>query len=79
MKGIRDQDDLAEAKSLLLEMEASPAFITKSAYRANAELWPKHRISFIDLHIEYLCAHPQVSTKDYLSNLRLKLRKTTNI
>lgn len=76
MKGLRDQDDLATARDVLIKMEANPAFITESAYRANSELWPKHRISFIDVHIEYLRANPQVPVKDYLSNLRLKLRRT---
>jgi hypothetical protein len=76
MKGLRDQNDLATARDVLIKMEANPAFITESAYRANSELWPKHRISFIDVHIEYLRANPQVPVKDYLSNLRLKLRRT---
>lgn len=70
---------MAEAKSVLMIMEADPAFITESAYRANTELWPKHRISFIDAHMEYLQTHPQVSTKDYISNLRLKLRKSKTV
>lgn len=79
MKSVRDQEELAEAKSVLLIMEADPAFITESAYRANTELWPKHRMSFIDVHMEYLRTHPQISTKDYISNLRLKLRRTKTV
>ncbi len=76
MKVIRDETELIEAKAVLRRMEADPSFITESAYRANAERWPEHRISFIDIHMEYLNTHPQISTKDYISNLRLKLRKT---
>ncbi|HYF96718.1 MAG TPA: hypothetical protein VD947_01630 [Patescibacteria group bacterium] len=76
MKTIRAEVDLAEAKSLLLQMEADSSFVTQSAYRANIERWPKNRISFIDIHMEYLRTHPQISIKDYISNLRLKLRKT---
>ena len=76
MKTVRNEAELEEARSVLLKMEADPSFITESAYRANAERWPKHRISFIDLHMEYLNIHQQISTKDYIANLRLKLRKT---
>lgn len=76
MKTIRDEVELAQARDILKRMEADPSFITKPAYRANTEKWPKHRISFIEIHMEYLNAYPQISTKDYISNLRLKLRKT---
>lgn len=76
MKAVRSEEEVAQAKDMLLKMEADPAFITKPAYRANADLWPKHRISFIEIHLEYLHNNPQISTKDYISNLRLKLRKT---
>ena len=76
MKVTRNEVELTEAKTVLLQMEADPAFVTESAYRANIERWPKNRIPFIDIHMEYLNAHPQISTKDYISNLRLKLRKT---
>ena len=76
MKTIRAEIDLAEAKALLLQMEADSSFVTESAYSSNVERWPKNRISYIDIHMEYLRTHPQISTKDYISNLRLKLRKT---
>lgn len=75
MKTIRGEDEIANAKALLLKMKADPAFITDSAYRANTALWPKHRIPFVEVHLEYLHNNPQISTKDYISNLRLKLRK----
>lgn len=76
MKATRDEVDLEEARELLLKMESSPSYITESAYRANAELWPKNRMPFIEVHLEYLRSYPQISTKDYISNLRLKLRRT---
>lgn len=76
MKVVRSEEELAEARAILVHMEADPAFITQPAYRANAERWPDHSISFIDIHMEYLGIHPEISTKNYISNLRLKLRKT---
>lgn len=56
-------------------MQGDPSLVTKSAYRANAELWPGNRISFIDAHLAYLKTHPAVNPSHYLSNLRLMLRK----
>jgi hypothetical protein len=65
-----------EVMTVLESMKADPAFITESAYRVNAELWPGNRISFIDSHVTYLKAHPTVNPKHYLANLKLMLRKT---
>lgn len=75
MRTIRSESELARAKDMLLRMKADPSLITKSAYRANKDLWPKNRIPFIDMHLEYLNAHSEIGVEDYLSNLRLKLRK----
>lgn len=33
------------------------------------------RISFVDKHMDYLCKHPLVKPRQYLSNLRLMTRK----
>jgi hypothetical protein len=67
--------DEEEVLTSLRSMEADPAFVTKSAYRANAEQWPGNRISFVGTHVSYLKVHPSVDPKHYLANLRLMLRK----
>ncbi len=59
----------------LQSMETDSTLVTKSAYRANGELWPGNRISFVDSHLAYLKSHPAVNPSHYLSNLRLMLRK----
>lgn len=64
-----------EILDALRSLEKDPAFVTKSAYRANAELWPNNRISFVDCHLIYLKAHPMLDPRHYLSNLKLMLRK----
>ncbi len=64
-----------DIKQALEKMVSDPNMITKSGYRANAEQWPDNRISFIDMHLTYLKAHPAVDPELYLSNLRLKIRK----
>ena len=74
MKLVRDEEELLEVRDYLQEMEKDPTFTTVSAYRADAVRWPKHRISFIENHLNYLRTHPQISTNDYLINLRIQLR-----
>lgn len=68
--------DETEILTALKAMESDKNLVTKSAYRANAELWPGHRISFVDAHLAYLKSHPAMNPRHYLSNLRLMLRKT---
>ena len=59
----------------LQAMETDKSLVTKSAYRANGDLWPGNRISFVQTHLVYLKGHPAVNPNHYLSNLKLMLRK----
>lgn len=67
--------DEEEMRNILSNMEKNRDMITKSAFRANKELWPDNRISFTDAHLVYIKAHPDLNPKHYLSNLRLRLTK----
>lgn len=58
----------------LQAMEDNKELVTKSAYRANSDLWPGNRVSFVDSHLAYLKSHPALNPSHYLSNLRLMLR-----
>lgn len=69
------EEEIVEA---LQTMQSDASFVTKSAYRANAELWPGNRISFVDSHMAYLKTHPALSPEHYLSNLRLMLRRQSS-
>jgi hypothetical protein len=69
--------DEEEILSTLNAMEDNPLFVTKSAYRANSEQWPDHRISFVNTHLAYLKSHPSVNPRHYLANLRLILKVRT--
>jgi len=66
------QDEVVEA---LHSLEASPTYVTKPAYRGNAEKWPNHQISFTDFHLGYLKDHPTLDPRHYIANLRLMLKK----
>ncbi len=65
-----------EVLTSLRTMQANPLLLTESVYRGNSEVWPNHRMSFIDYHLAYLKVHPTLDPKHYLANLRLVLRKT---
>lgn len=67
----------AEMQAILKAMEADPSLPTKSVYRANTELWPNNRMSFVDYHLAYIKAHPSLNPRHYLSNLQLMIRKRT--
>lgn len=59
----------------LCQIEQDDSFNTcASSYSANIEMYPDNQIPFIDKHIAYLMAHPQVDYDQYLSNLRLMLK-----
>jgi hypothetical protein len=67
-----DEDELREA---LGHMVADETMNTTSSYSANTLLHPDNRISFIETHIAYIKAHPAINPRDYLANLRLKIRQ----
>jgi hypothetical protein len=66
-----EESEIVEALRVL---EANPAMVTNSAYRANTEKWPTNRASFVEVHTAYLKLHPTVNPQYYLANLRLMLR-----
>lgn len=71
------ESDQAEwVKTTLIEMESDLKYNTDSSYSANSEKYPDHQISFVDKHMAYLQAHPDVIPTQYIANLKLisKLR-----
>lgn len=64
-----------EITAALTAMQEDPKYITNSAYRGNVEVWPDHKIPFVDNHVAYLRAHPNIKPEHYIGNLRLMLKK----
>lgn len=64
-----------EILTTLQKMEANPDLVTEPAFRANKELWPDNKISFVETHLAYIKAHPNLDPQHYLSNLKLMLRR----
>lgn len=67
-----DEDELREA---LQTMESDASMNTVSTYSANTTLYPDGRMSFADKHVAYIKAHPSMNPRDYLSNLRLMIKR----
>lgn len=64
-----------EVTAALTAMKNDPKYITRPAYRGNGEVWPDHKISFVENHTAYLRAHPNIKPEHYIANLRLMLKK----
>lgn len=71
--------DEIEIRDALHVMETDPAFITKSVYRADSEAWLDNKMPFTDAHLAYLKAHNAVNPKQYLANLRLRIKRNPRI
>jgi hypothetical protein len=69
-----DVMETEEIRTALAGMEADPALITDSVYSANIT-WADNRMPFVDAHVAYLKAHPNVSPRQYLANLRMRIKR----
>jgi hypothetical protein len=61
-------------KRKLQLMAADSSYNTASSYASNTEQYPDNLISFVDKHMNYLCAHPHQDAQMYVANLRLMTR-----
>jgi hypothetical protein len=68
-----EEQDIRQALQVL---EEDPNMITNATFRANEEKWPGRSASFVDGHLEYLRLHPKTDPQHYISNLRLRIRKS---
>lgn len=59
----------------LQAMVDNASMITKPGFSPNAEVWPDNQVPFIELHLAYIRAHKNVNPQDYLSNLRLMVKR----
>lgn len=73
-------NDVSEDKlvGVLKAMQNSSVYLTKPAFRGSSPRWTDNYVSFIDYHLNYLKLHPSLDPEQYISNLRLKLRKNSS-
>lgn len=60
-------DESVTVREMLEAMVADPAYNTQATYSP----WQEDEVSFFDKHFTYLCMHPNVKPREYISNLRL--------
>lgn len=65
-----------EIISALSLMEKDSRYLTKAFYRGASERWTNDYLTFVEYHLRYLKMHTTLDPVHYISNLRLKLRKT---
>lgn len=61
-------------KAVLLRMDADDNYNTPSSYSADSASYENNIIPFVDKHMRYLQAHPNLNMQQYISNLRLMSR-----
>jgi hypothetical protein len=61
---------LEKLKRMALDMD----FNTGSSYSSNVDKYPDSLIPFVDKHMNYLNAHPNIDPQQYIANLRLMSR-----
>ena len=71
--GVEEEQEIRNA---LHQMVQDGSFNTKPAYTANSAAYPDGLMPFVDKHMSYLDANPELDAYKYLANLRLKTRVT---
>ncbi len=69
-----ESEEAQEVESILRLMQTDKTYNTESSYSANGEKYPDHLITFVDKHMAYLQAHPDVKPTQYIANLKLITR-----
>lgn len=67
-------EDGLYAATELQALTKDRTYHTTSSYSANGELYPDHLIPFVDKHMAYLRDHPELDSRQYIANIKLKTR-----
>ncbi len=63
-----------EVIEALKSIAASNLYNTGVSYSSNTQEYPDNKMPFVDKHMRYLNAHPNLDPMQYISNLRLMTR-----
>ncbi len=74
-----ESDEGVEIEEALKHMVTDDSFNTDASYSANSDLYPDHKMPFVEKHKNYLIKHPSADPRQYLANLRLITRKRVNV
>lgn len=73
-RAFRNEQEEAEVEQMLRAMMNDDRYDTKPSYSADTEAHPDNLISFVDKHMKYLSARPNLDPFHYVSNLKLMTR-----
>jgi len=73
-KDFINSEEGIDIKRKLQNMASSSLYNTTSSYSTNSTLYPDSLIPFVDKHMNYLIAHPNLESKKYFANLQLMAR-----
>lgn len=63
-----------ETGLIFKSMALSKLYNTASSYSPNKAKYPDNLIPFVDKHMNYLIAHPQLEVYQYIANIKLMTR-----
>jgi hypothetical protein len=72
--GFFDSEEGKAVREKLQYMMHDKSFNTLSSYTSDNSLYPDSQMPFVDKHMNYLNAHPELDSKMYIANVRLKTR-----
>lgn len=72
--GFLDSAEGVDIRQKLQFMMSDKTYNTESSYNANSTRYPDNLMTFVDKHMNYLNAHPNLDARMYLANLRLITR-----
>lgn len=69
-----ESEEAEQIREKLRYMAANSAYNTVSMYSSNSADYPDNQMPFIDKHMNYLNAHPNLDAQMYIANLQLMTR-----
>ncbi len=73
--GFFDSEEGKSVREKLQYMTTDKMFNTISSYTSDSAAYPDNQMPFVDKHMNYLNAHPELDSQMYITNVRLKTRK----
>jgi hypothetical protein len=73
-RGFLDSEEGRAIRRTLQLMTSDSRYNTTSTYHPNAIRYEDNLIPFVDKHMDYLNAHPQLDAQMYIANIQLMTR-----
>lgn len=73
-KSFLESQEGQDARQTLQQMTLDSSYNTVATYTADGLTYPDNLMPFVDKHINYLIAHPNLEVRAYVANVRLKSR-----